>query len=189
MSIIKSFSVGEGDMFYIDHNSDNFSIIDCCMDDSNKEVITQEIRDKSSKKGIVRFISTHPDEDHLQGLKYLDEQLGIVNFYCVKNSAVKADETEDFKHYCTLRDGEHAYYVSTGCSRKWMNIGDETRGCAGINFKWPITTNENFKEALLTVTDDLIIFLQFLPTLLKTMLLLCGWEIWSKIFWIRLKTR
>lgn len=28
MSIIKSFSVGDGDMFYIDHNSDNFSIID-----------------------------------------------------------------------------------------------------------------------------------------------------------------
>ena len=27
MSIIKSFSVGDGDMFYIDHNSDNFSII------------------------------------------------------------------------------------------------------------------------------------------------------------------
>ena len=24
MSIIKSFSVGDGDMFYIDHNSDNF---------------------------------------------------------------------------------------------------------------------------------------------------------------------
>lgn len=27
MSIIKSFSVGDGDMFYIDHNSDNFSIM------------------------------------------------------------------------------------------------------------------------------------------------------------------
>ena len=106
MSIIKSFSVGDGDMFYIDHNSDNFSIIDCCMDDSNKEAITQEIKDKISKKGITRFISTHPDEDHLQGLKYLDEQIGIVNFYCVENSAVKTDETEDFQHYCTLRDGE-----------------------------------------------------------------------------------
>lgn len=45
MSIIKSFSVGDGDMFYIDHNSDNFSIIDCCMDDGNKEAITQEIKD------------------------------------------------------------------------------------------------------------------------------------------------
>lgn len=153
MSIIKSFSVGDGDMFYIDHNSDNFSIIDCCMDDGNKEAITQEIKDKISKKGIIRFISTHPDEDHLQGLKYLDEQIGIVNFYCVENSAVKTDETEDFKHYCTLRDGEHAYYISKGCSRKWMNIGDETRGCAGINFKWPITTDENFKESLSAVTE------------------------------------
>ena len=153
MSIIKSFSVGDGDMFYIDHNSDNFSIIDCYMDDSNKEEITSELKLKSNNKGITRFISTHPDEDHLQGLKYLDEQLGIVNFYCVKNEAVKGDETDDFKHYCTLRDGEHAYYVSQGCSRKWMNIGDEERGCAGINFIWPVTSNLDFKEALSTVAE------------------------------------
>ena len=153
MSIIKSFSVGDGDMFYIDHNSDNFSIIDCYMDDSNKEEITSELKLKSNNKGITRFISTHPDEDHLQGLKYLDEQLGIVNFYCVKNEAVKGDETDDFKHYCTLIDGEHAYYVSQGCSRKWMNIGDEERGCAGINFIWPVTSNLDFKEALSTVAE------------------------------------
>lgn len=153
MSIIKSFSVGDGDMFYIDHNSDNFSIIDCYMDDSNKEEITSELKLKSNNKGITRFISTHPDEDHLQGLKYLDEQLGIVNFYCVKNEAVKGDETDDFKHYRTLRDGEHAYYVSQGCSRKWMNIGDEERGCAGINFIWPVTSNLDFKEALSTVAE------------------------------------
>lgn len=36
---------------------------------------------------------------------------------------------------------------------------------------------------------DLIIFLRFLPTLLKIMLLLCGWAIWSKPFLIRLKTK
>lgn len=153
MSIIKSFSVGDGDMFYIDHNSDNFSIIDCYMDDSNKKEITSELKLKSDNKGITRFISTHPDEDHLQGLKYLDEQLGIINFYCVKNEAVKDDETDDFKHYCTLRDGEHAYYVSKGCSRKWMNIRDEERKSAGINFKWPITSNSDFKEALSMVAE------------------------------------
>jgi hypothetical protein len=28
MSIVKSFSVGEGDMFYIKHGSSNFTIID-----------------------------------------------------------------------------------------------------------------------------------------------------------------
>ena len=37
MSIIKSFAVGEGDMFYIEHNSDNFTVIDCYMHDYNKE--------------------------------------------------------------------------------------------------------------------------------------------------------
>lgn len=29
MSVIKSFSVGNGDMFYIKHDTDNFTIIDC----------------------------------------------------------------------------------------------------------------------------------------------------------------
>ena len=29
MTVIKSFSVGLGDMFYILHGSDNFTIIDC----------------------------------------------------------------------------------------------------------------------------------------------------------------
>ena len=148
LSIIKSFSVGDGDMFYIDHNSDNFSIIDCCMDKDSKYDITAEIKALSQKKGITRFISTHPDEDHLQGLKYLDEQLGILNFYVVKNNAVKTDETDDFKHYCNLRDGDHAFYVSNGCSRKWMNISSNERGSAGINYIWPITSNNDFSEAL-----------------------------------------
>jgi len=29
MSIVKSFAIGNGDMYYIRHGSDNFSIIDC----------------------------------------------------------------------------------------------------------------------------------------------------------------
>lgn len=153
MSVIKSFAVGEGDMFFIDHNSDSFTIIDSCMEDSNKVDITTEIKDKSSKKGITRFISTHPDEDHLQGLKYLDENLGIVNFYCVKNQATKDKESTDFKHYCSLRDGEHAYYVSKGCSRKWINVSDDVRGGAGINFIWPIVDDPNYTDALSAVKE------------------------------------
>ena len=31
MSIVKTFAVGDGDMYYIKHNSDNFSIIDCSL--------------------------------------------------------------------------------------------------------------------------------------------------------------
>ena len=87
MSIIKSFSVGNGDMFYIKHGSSNFTIIDCNLDDDNEKSILDEIVTEKAGKDITRVISTHPDEDHLHGLKKLDEKIGILNFYCVENKA------------------------------------------------------------------------------------------------------
>jgi beta-lactamase superfamily II metal-dependent hydrolase len=149
MSTIKSFSVGNGDMFYINHNTDNFSIIDCCLSDDNKERIVKEIKRVSEGKGIMRFISTHPDDDHMGGLKFFDENIGIHNFYCVKNDATKEDETDDFKHYCALRDSsKKAFYIKKDCSRRWMNLSSEERSSAGISILWPILSNDAFKEAL-----------------------------------------
>jgi len=148
MSIVKSFSVGDGDMFYIKHVSDNFTTIDCCMTEENKDEIMDEIKEASRGKGITRFISTHPDQDHISRLKYYNEQLPIINFYCVKNEATKKDETEDFKEYCKLRDGDKAYFISKGCSRKWMNESDNERGSSGINIVWPNTNNQDYKGAL-----------------------------------------
>lgn len=149
MSIIKSFSVGNGDMFYIKHGSDNFTIIDCYLSDENKEFIVDEILSESNSKTIRRFISTHPDEDHICGLEYLDEKIGIINFYCVKNEATKEDESLDFKKYCELRnDSKKSFYIQKGVSRKWMNSGDKERGSAGINILWPDIDNADFKAAL-----------------------------------------
>lgn len=34
-----------------------------------------------------------------------------------------------------------------------MNVSDEERGCAGINFLWPITSDEDFQDALEKVKD------------------------------------
>ena len=153
MSIIKSFSVGNGDLFYINHGSDNFTVIDCNLEDDRKEEIMDEISNLGSAKGIMRFISTHPDEDHFHGIEYFDERFSIINFYCVKNEATKPDETASFKHYCKLRDAEKAFHISKGCSRKWMNQSDEERGSSGINILWPITTNENFKKQLIRAKE------------------------------------
>ena len=156
MSIIKSISVGNGDMFYIKHGSSNFTIIDCNMDDTNKQKITDEIISESNNKDITRFISTHPDEDHIHGLKYLDDKIGILNFYCVKNEATKSDETDDFKKYCELRDSDKkAFYIYEGCSRCWMNQNDEEKkyGSSGINILWPITDNEDYKAELLNAKE------------------------------------
>lgn len=153
MSVIKSFSVGEGDMFYIQHNSDNFTVIDCYMHEDNKNRIMKEIEEKSKKKHIHRFISTHPDEDHILGIKSFRDKLGIANFYCVENEATKSEDTEDFEEYCDLRDGDKHYYIYEGCSRKWMNMSGmddngEERGSSGINILWPKTNNSYYKEAL-----------------------------------------
>ena len=156
MSLIKSIAVGNGDMFYIKHGSSNFTIIDCNMDDTNKETITDEIISESSEKDIKRFISTHPDEDHIHGLKYLDDKIGILNFYCVANEATKDDETEDFKRYKELRDSEKkAFYIYRGCSRCWMNQNDEEKkyGSSGINILWPITENKDYKAELANVKN------------------------------------
>lgn len=148
MSTIKSFSVGNGDMFYIKHNSPNFTIIDCSLSDENKEEIVAEIKNESSGKEIVRFISTHPDTDHFQGLKYLDDSIKILNFYCVKNKATKKDECEHFDHYCSLRDSNKVFHIEKGCKRKWMNEESPERQQAGIHVLWPIVSNEHYVEAL-----------------------------------------
>jgi beta-lactamase superfamily II metal-dependent hydrolase len=149
MSIIKSLSVGNGDMFYIKHNSDNFTTIDCCLSEDNKKDIVDEIKKEKNGKGISRFISTHPDEDHIQKLDYFDDEIGIENFYVVKNETTKAIETDGFKRYKKLHNStEKSFYIEKGSSRKWMNIGDETRGSSGISILWPIRSNEHFKTAL-----------------------------------------
>lgn len=69
MSTVKSFSVGNGDMFYIKHNSSNFTVIDCCLDDDCADEIITEIKRESNGKEICRFISTHPDEDTFEDWK------------------------------------------------------------------------------------------------------------------------
>ena len=148
MSWIKSYSVGNGDMFYINHNTDNFTIIDCCLEERSRSNILNEIGSLSDKKSVTRFISTHPDEDHIRGLEYLDDKIGILNFYCVRNSTTKDVITESFRRYRRLHDSDKAYHVSKGCTRRWMNLSSEERGGAGIHIVWPDLDNAQFNRAL-----------------------------------------
>ena len=155
MSKVKSFSVGNGDMFYIRHNSDNFTTIDCCLTDDVKDDILDEIEMESSGKGIKRFISTHPDDDHIKGLVEYDDKFGILNFYRVDNNTTKkGTETDDFKRYKILRDdSKKSFELKKGCKRKWMNESDDERDGAGLYCLWPIKDNNLYKEALNTAAD------------------------------------
>lgn len=155
MSKVKSFSVGDGDMFYINHNSDNFTVIDCCLNydeesKAAKDHVLSEIESESKGKGISRFISTHPDEDHISGLKEYHEKFNILNFYRVDNEASKSgEESEDFKMYKTLRgDSKKSFELKKGCRRRWMNDSDEERKGSGLFCLWPIVSNEKYQAAL-----------------------------------------
>jgi len=154
MSIVKSLSGGDGDMFYIKHNSDSFTMIDCCMDETTGGRIVKELKTESAETGIVRFISTHPDDDHIGGITYLHEKMPIVNFYCVKNEATKEDQSDDFDQYCALRDDpKKAFYLQRGCTRKWLNESDQERDGAGMSILWPVTDNKKYQEALNAAAD------------------------------------
>ena len=156
MSIIKNFSVGNGDCFYIKHESSNFTIIDCYNSNDEKfNAIIDEIKREEKDKEIIRFISTHPDEDHIKGLETLFGEVNIPNFYCVKNRATKSDPSLDFKYYCSLRDGKSVFYIYKGCKRRWLNLDDEEKGygSSGLHVLWPNPENHEFKEAQRIAAD------------------------------------
>ena len=153
MSIVHSYAVGNGDMFSIRHDSDNCTIIDCSISDDYEDWLLKEIDGQRKDKGVTRFISTHPDQDHLMGLVALDDHIEILNFYVVKNNAAKEEESDDFKRYKKLRDGDKAFFIYKGCKRKWMNQCDDQRDSSGINVHWPLTSNEDFKKVLQDAAD------------------------------------
>jgi beta-lactamase superfamily II metal-dependent hydrolase len=124
------------------------------MSDSDRGRIIRELQAESKGKNVVRFISTHPDDDHIRNLVYLHHQMNLLNFYCVRNEATKDDETKDFRQYCTLRDDpKKSFYLFRGCTRRWMNLSDKERDVAGINILWPILKNEHYQEALARAKD------------------------------------
>ncbi len=148
MPIVKSYAIGNGDMYYIRHGSDSFTMIDCSIPDDRQGSILAELATQSRDKTISRFISTHPDQDHIGGLVEIDDHIGIHNFYCVKNQATKPEPTPDFDRYVELRDGTKAFYMYKGVSRRWMNEKSEERGSSGLTCLWPVTSDPDFQSAL-----------------------------------------
>lgn len=156
MSIIKSFSLGSGDirgdMFYIKHDSNNFTVIDCYLTEKDKRIseIVNEIVEQSRDKSIHRFISTHPDNDHICGIDKLFQKWSTTNFYAVKNQIPDNKDDASLSKYKELLESNN-YPISQGISRRFLNDGDGEIGSSCIQFLWPDINNSKFKGVLTQV--------------------------------------
>lgn len=160
MSIVKSYSFPDGDirgdMFYIKHDSRNFTVIDCYLKDGDgnnarKDEIIKEIVTESDGR-ICRFISTHPDNDHIAGIEHLNTRWRIINFYAVDNKRPIDNNDDSLTCYHQLLTNKN-FPIRRGIMRAWLNVTNNENYCSGINFLWPDLENKKFKEALELVSQ------------------------------------
>lgn len=134
MSTIHFLNVNDGDCSWIKHESGRVTVIDICAgneEDTNEECLYEalfgnyhqkdhpvnpiEYLNKYEIKSIFRFILTHPDMDHMDGIKKLFETFSVGNFWDTENNKTmnkKGDwgryKKEDWDFYQEIRKSEES---------------------------------------------------------------------------------
>ena len=175
MSVIHFLNVKEGDCIWIKHNSEHNTIIDV----SNAKTINkiteskmENLRGNYNRKeypvnpieylssynetDIFRFILTHPDMDHMDGIKALFDELHVTNFWDTENEKIMDDDSdwghfnkEDWDFYQSIRNSDNNPKTLTlyaGAKGKYYNSDENgTNGGDGLSVLAP--TKQLVKEA------------------------------------------
>lgn len=130
MARVHFLNVGDGACSVIEHDDKAVTMIDICGGEYPIEYLKQ-----LSVKSIFRFILTHPDMDHLDGLAGLAETFKIYNFWDTKNSKEIDDSKkegrfnpDDWKCYQHLRQSKSkpkALFYLDGASNKYFSKTDD----------------------------------------------------------------
>ena len=132
MAIIHFLNVKDGDCSIIEHDSGRVSVIDVCC--ARKPLTEESCESYSGVKGnfnqkahpenpigylkglgvkqIFRYIQTHPDMDHMDGIKDLFDEFEVLNFWDIKNDKELNDfgdgkyREEDWDYYKEIRKSE-----------------------------------------------------------------------------------
>lgn len=141
MAKIHFLNVDEGDCSIIEHDNGKVSMIDICCGNITEQRQTvaftteavNSVRGNFNQKAyptnpieylkrhnittIFRYIQTHPDMDHMDGLKNLNDSVKILNFWDTENSKVQPFGVDgksgryykkDWDCYCKLRKSTKA---------------------------------------------------------------------------------
>lgn len=125
MGVIHFLNVNEGDCTLIEHPSGHATVIDIS-NGSTAEALFEQVSGNYHQKNypvnpidyfasrginsVFRFILTHPDMDHMDGIKVLFNELKVTNFWDTKNLKVMDDNSkwgkyskEDWDFYQEIR--------------------------------------------------------------------------------------
>lgn len=163
MARLHFLNVGEGDCSIIQHNDGIVTMIDICCANLATNTIEKSFSTESFKgvKGnfnqkasptnpidylktlgvtsIFRYIQTHPDMDHMDGLLQLKNNYAIMNFWDTKNSKEQSfDESgyngiykkEDWDCYQILRKSKSnpkALFYTDGDSNKYFAFNENCK--------------------------------------------------------------
>ena len=121
MSTIHFLNVKNGDCSIIQHNSGHVSVIDVCNASRHSERVEDFSLHDSTTSGnyhqkghptnpiaylkqvvktdsIFRYIQTHPDMDHMDGIKDLFNSFSVINFWDTENTKYIPNDS-DFGPY------------------------------------------------------------------------------------------
>lgn len=161
MAKIHFLNVDEGDCSIIQHDNGNVTMIDICCGNIEEEVqksfsaeslntgLRGNFKQKEhptnpvnylkrhSIKSIFRYIQTHPDMDHMDGLENLFQNFSILNFWDTENKK-KQEFGEngksgrylkiDWDRYCKMRrstSAPKALFYYDGSSNKYFAENDK----------------------------------------------------------------
>lgn len=175
MSVIHFLNVKEGDCVWIKHNSKHNTVIDV----SNAKLINriteskmQNLRGNYNRKeypvnpieylssynetDIFRFVLTHPDMDHMDGIKALFEEFQVTNFWDTENEKTMDDDSdwgqfnkEDWDFYQSIRNSNNdpkTLVLYAGARGKYYNSDENgINGGDGLSVLAP--TKQLVKEA------------------------------------------
>ena len=169
MATIHFLNVKEGDCSIIEHNSNRVSVIDVCnakpailaeskLEMAMAKLFTRGVPGNFQQKrypvnpvaylqdhginSIFRYIQTHPDMDHMDGIKALFDEFSPANFWDTDNKKEMTVSSwtgspysrDDWNFYKHLRDTDPSsnprrLTLLAGAKGQYWNIGDD--GAAG----------------------------------------------------------
>jgi len=139
---IEFINVGKGNCTIIDFPSKHLSVVDLDnsrhTDENDLTDPVDYLKENYSNRNIFRLIITHPDMDHISGIKDLDDEFEVINFWDTDHNKELSEEDldkapyyekDDWNKYLEYRKSEESpkrLFLYQGANKDYWNSDNVT---------------------------------------------------------------